>query len=70
VPVGAVCAAVEMSLRRPLVADFESLRDDVIDWRGWWRNRVSRTLLVFLLSNFGMVLGEYLAGIRILSKLI
>ena len=70
VPVGAVAAAVEMSLRRPRVADFESLRDDVIDWRGWWKNRVSRTLLVFLLSNFGMVLGEYLAGIRILSKLI
>ena len=70
VPVGAVTAAVEMSLRRPRVADFESLRDDVIDWRGWWKNRVSRTLLVFLLSNFGMVLGEYLAGIRILSKLI
>ncbi len=70
VPVGAVSAAVEMSLRRPRVADFESLRDDVIDWRGWWKNRVSRTLLVFLLSNFGMILGEYLAGIRILSKLI
>ena len=70
VPVGAVSAAVEMSLRRPRVADFESLRDDVIDWRGWWKNRVSRTLLVFLLSNFGMILGEYLAGIRILSKLL
>jgi pheromone shutdown-related protein TraB len=70
VPVGAVSAAVEMSLRRPRVADFESLRDDVIDWRGWWKNRVSRTLLVFLLSNFGMIAGEYLAGIHILSKLL
>jgi len=27
-------------------------------------------LLVFLLGNFGMILGEYLAGIRILSKLL
>jgi pheromone shutdown-related protein TraB len=70
VPVGAVAAAVEMTLRRPRVADFESLRDDVIDWRGWWKNRVSRTLLVFLLCNFGMVLGEYLAGIRILNRLL
>jgi pheromone shutdown-related protein TraB len=70
VPVGAVAAAVEMSLRRPRVADFESLRDDVLDWRGWWKNRVSRTLLVFILTNFGMILGEYLAGIRILSKLL
>lgn len=70
VPVGAVSAAVEMSLRRPRVADFESLRDDVIDWRGWWKNRVSRTLLVFLFCNFGMILGEYLAGIRILNRLL
>ncbi len=70
VPVGAVSAAVEMSLRRPRVADFESLRDDVINWHGWWKNRVSRTLLVFLLSNFGMIVGEYLAGIRILNRLL
>jgi pheromone shutdown-related protein TraB len=70
VPVGAVAAAVEMSLRRPRVADFESLRDDVLDWRGWWKNRVSRTLLVFLLCNFGMIAGEYLAGIRILNRLL
>jgi pheromone shutdown-related protein TraB len=70
VPVGAVAAAVEMALRRPRVADFESLRDDVIDWHGWWRNRVSRTLLVFLFSNFGMIIGEWMAGIRILHRVL
>jgi pheromone shutdown-related protein TraB len=70
VPVGAIAAAVEMAMRRPRVADFETLRDDVLDWRGWWRNRVSRTLLVFLFSNFGMMIGEYFAGFRILHRLI
>ena len=70
VPVGAVAAAVEMALRRPRVADFESLRDDVIDWHGWWRNRVSRTLLVFLFSNFGMMIGEWMAGIRIFHRML
>jgi pheromone shutdown-related protein TraB len=70
VPVGAVAAAVEMALRRPRVADFESLRDDVIDWHGWWRNRVSRTLLVFLFANFGMMIGEWMAGIRILHRVL
>ena len=59
-----------MWLRRPRVADFEALRDDVLDWRGWWRNRVSRTLLVFMLTNFGMMIGEYIAGIRILHRLL
>jgi pheromone shutdown-related protein TraB len=70
VPVGAVAAAVEMALRRPRVADFEALRDDVIDWHGWWRNRVSRTLLVFLFANFGMMIGEWMAGIRILHRVL
>jgi pheromone shutdown-related protein TraB len=68
VPVGAVAAAVEMAVRRPRVADFEALRDDVLDWRGWWRNRVSRTLLVFMLSNLGMIIGEWMAGVRIIGR--
>ncbi|MDR3389723.1 MAG: TraB/GumN family protein [Rudaea sp.] len=69
VPSGALSAAVEMWLRRPRVADFEALRDDVIDWRGWWKNRVSRTLLIFMFTNFGMMIGEYMAGFRILHRL-
>jgi pheromone shutdown-related protein TraB len=69
VPSGAISAAAEMWLHRPRVADFESLRDDVIEWQGWWKNRVSRTLLVFLFTNLGMMIGEYLAGFRILHRL-
>ena len=69
VPSGALAAAAEMWLRRPRVADFEALRDDVINWHGWWRNRVSRTLLVFIFTNFGMMIGEYMAGFRILHRL-
>ena len=70
VPSGAFSAGMEIWLRRPRVGDFESLRDDVLDWRGWWRNRVSRTLLVFMLTNIGMMIGEYMAGIRILHRLL
>lgn len=70
VPSGAFSAGVELWLHRPRVADFEALRDDVLEWRGWWKNRVSRTLLVFMFTNFGMIIGEYLAGIRILNRLL
>jgi len=70
VPSGAFSAGVELWLHRPRVADFETLRDDVLDWRGWWKNRVSRTLLVFMFTNLGMMIGEYLAGIRILHRLL
>ncbi len=68
-PSGAFSAGMEMWLRHPRVADFESLRDDVTHWTGWWKNRVSRTLLVFMLTNIGMMIGEWTAGIRILHRL-
>jgi pheromone shutdown-related protein TraB len=70
VPVGAAAAGVEVWVHRPRVADFDSLRDDVIHWTGWWKNRISRILLVFVLSNFGMILGEWIAGFRIVKSLL
>lgn len=69
VPAGAVSAGVEAWWHRPRVADFDSLRDDVTHWTGWWRNRVSRTLLVFMLTNLGMIIGSYIAGFRIIKSL-
>ncbi|MGA8278511.1 MAG: TraB/GumN family protein [Rhodanobacteraceae bacterium] len=70
IPSGAVSAGVEIWLHRPRVADFDSLRDDVVHWTGWWKNRVSRTLLVFLLTNLGTMIGEYLAGFQIIKSLL
>lgn len=66
---GMVTAAVEIFLRRPEVGDFSGLRHDTITLRGWWRNRVSRTLLVFLFSTLGSAVGTYLAGFRIFDRL-
>jgi len=67
---GMVSAAVELWARKPQVGDFQSLRDDLTHWRGWWRNRVARTLLVFFLTSLGTALGVYLAGFRIAGKLL
>ncbi|MGH8116904.1 MAG: TraB/GumN family protein [Rhodanobacteraceae bacterium] len=67
---GVFSGMVEAWLRKPRVADFQSLRRDLLHISGWWRNRVARTLLVFLLTNLGTIAGEYLAGIRIFSRLV
>lgn len=67
---GFVAAAAELALRRPQVRDFRTLRSDVTHARGWWRNRVARTLLVFLLTTLGSAAGTYLAGFRILGQLV
>jgi pheromone shutdown-related protein TraB len=66
---GMVTGAVEAWLRKPRVADFETLRDDVVRLSGWWRNRVSRVLLVFFLSNLGSAVGTWVAGFRMVQQL-
>jgi len=66
---GMVTAAVEIYLRKPRVGDFSTLRHDTTRLRGWWQNRVSRTLLVFLFSTLGSAIGTYLAGFRIFERL-
>lgn len=66
---GVFSGMTEAWLRKPRVADFQKLREDLLHFSGWWRNRVARTLLVFMLTNLGTIAGEYLAGIRIFSRL-
>lgn len=66
---GLLSALVEAHLRKPAYGDFLSLRDDAQSWRGWYRNRVSRTLLNFILTNLGSSLGVWIAGLRIFGKL-
>jgi pheromone shutdown-related protein TraB len=69
IPAGGISAMAEVWIRKPRVADFERLRDDVIHWSGWWKNRVARTLLNFLLVSVGTIIGEYTAGIHIFRSL-
>ncbi|WP_018137905.1 MULTISPECIES: TraB/GumN family protein [unclassified Thioalkalivibrio] len=67
--VGFVAAAAELFLRKPRVDDFARLRQDTTTPRGWWRNRVSRVLLVFLLTTLGSAAGTYIGGARVFSHL-
>lgn len=66
---GMVTGAVEAWLRKPKMADFESLRDDVIKLSGWWKNRVARVFLVFFLSNLGSAVGTWVAGFSMIRQL-
>ena len=70
IPAGGISAMAEAWVRRPRVADFETLRDDIVHWSGWWKNRVARTLLNFFLVSIGTIIGEYTAGIHIFKSLI
>ncbi len=66
---GFVAAGVELAMRKPKVRDFSTLRHDVTQVKGWWKNRVSRTLLVFLTATLGSAAGTWIAGLRIAGQL-
>ena len=67
--VGLFSAAVELWFRKPNVGDFNSLRKDVTSLRGWYKNRVARVLLVFILSSIGASVGFWIAGARVVQIL-
>ncbi len=58
---GMVTGLVQAWAGKPRVQDLENLLDDLSGWRGWWTNRVSRVLLVFVFSNLGSSLGTFVA---------
>ena len=66
---GMITGAVEAYLRHPHVRDFSQLRHDAASLRGWWRNRVTRIFLVFILSSLGAAVGTYLSVIYIGSRI-
>lgn len=58
---GYVTAFVQTFVASPKVRDLHSIGDDLVDWKGWWRNRLSRVLLVFVFSSIGSSLGPPVA---------
>jgi pheromone shutdown-related protein TraB len=57
---GMVVGVVEASLRRPTVKDCERLADDVQSLGGFWRNPVTRILLIAIASGLGTALGMWI----------
>ncbi len=61
---------VEAYLRRPNVDDFERLSEDALSLRGFWKNRVTRVLLVVSLTNIGSVVGTFIGGAEVVRVFI
>ncbi|MEI2663130.1 TraB/GumN family protein [Rossellomorea sp. LJF3] len=53
---------VQAYFRRPNVGDFDSLPEDVLSIKGFWRNKVTRVLLIVVLANLGSTLGTVIGG--------
>jgi len=68
IPTGAFSALVEARLRKPAYEDFLKLRDDAQSLKGWYRNRVTRVVLTFMLTNIGSMLGLWLTTFKVWGK--
>ena len=61
VAAGWVAGLVEAFVRRPKVRDFENLPEDITSLKGFWKNKITRILMVVVFTNLGSSLGAFVA---------
>ncbi|HPJ67575.1 MAG TPA: TraB/GumN family protein [Desulfobacteraceae bacterium] len=66
---GWVSGLFELVLRKPKVKDFESLPEDIVSIKGFWKNKITRILLVVVFTNLGSSLGTFVA-IPLMAKIV
>lgn len=66
---GQVTALVQVYLVPPRVHEFHTVTEDMAQVRAWWRSRVLRVFLVFILTNLGAALGVWFGGAKLLASL-
>ncbi len=64
---GIVAGLMEAWQRRPTVDDCQRIQDDVGSWRGIYRNRFTRVLLVSVLATFGSAFGAWAGATWLVS---
>jgi pheromone shutdown-related protein TraB len=58
---GMVTGLVQLFLVRPKVSDMEMAAEDASTIKGWWSNRLNRTLLVSVFASLGSAIGTFIA---------
>ena len=58
---GWVSGLVEALIGKPKVKDFERLPEDILSFKGFWKNKITRILLVVVFTNLGSSLGTFVA---------
>ncbi|MDF1613716.1 TraB/GumN family protein [Desulfurivibrio dismutans] len=65
---GYVTAFLQANFRPPTVVEFERVLDDMNSLGGWWRNRLLRIFLAFILPAIGSMIGTWIGGYEIISN--
>lgn len=67
---GWIAALSESWFRKPLVEDFEKLGEDTETFSGYWKNKVTRIFLVFMLPQIGSSIGTFIVSKQIFDKML
>ena len=65
---GWIAGLVQAWIKNPTVEDLEDLPEAITSFGGFWRNHVTRILLVVVLANLGSTLGTFIAGTLIAAR--
>jgi pheromone shutdown-related protein TraB len=61
---------VEAIIKKPTVSDLQNVSQDIFSVKGFYKNRLLRTLLVIFMANLGASLGTFIAGADIIRSLL
>jgi pheromone shutdown-related protein TraB len=59
--VGLFAGITEATIRKPRIQDAQNLSNDISSIKGVYRNRITKALLIFLLSSIGGMLGNFIS---------
>ena len=61
---------VEASIKKPKVKDFEDIATDTETIKGFWKNRVTKILMIVIFANIFSTLGTIVSGISVVKAFI
>jgi pheromone shutdown-related protein TraB len=65
---GYVAAFVQAYFQPPIVKDFQSVSENAKKLSMWWKNKLLKVLLVFILASLGSVLGTWVGLVEIVKN--
>ncbi len=66
---GYVAAFVQAYIKPPVVKEFQNVAQDAAKLKCWWKNRLLRIFLVFIMAGLGSAIGTYVGAAEIISNL-
>lgn len=67
--VGIVSGIVQALVHPPKVKDLSKITEDTLNIKGFYKNRVLKVLVVFILTSIGSSIGTFIGGANVIAKL-